>query len=161
MNFWFSNIRHISLIIRQTGRTFQFCHKRRPPNAPQTFSLLVVFLWPIHKSQLASLNIKRLRLTPCCCELERELMQNRCDCGLPVFPHLDTSESSKPCHFISRNTPNNAVQNFPNCSNVSLRFIEYLSPSAILFIPMLSATKWRIFLATTCDECLERIRYYI
>ena len=40
-----SNIRHIALIIRQTGRAFQYFVTKRPLAAPQSSSsLLVVFL---------------------------------------------------------------------------------------------------------------------
>ena len=63
----------------------------------------------------------------------------------PYLSDADTSESSNPT-ISSREMP------LTKRSKVSLRKSNYLSPSAILFIPILIVTKWQIFPATACDK---------
>ena len=72
-------------------------------------SLLVVYLWVIHRRQPASIYIKSFNLAPRCCELERELTRDGCNCGLPVFllpVRCGSFRVFKTLHFVSKNTPN-------------------------------------------------------
>ena len=55
---------------------------------------------------------KRLHLAPRCCELERELTRDGCDCALPVFSlpvRCGRFREFTTRHFVSRNAPNEAL----------------------------------------------------
>ena len=65
--------------------------------------------------------IKRLHLALCCCELERELTRDGCNCGLPVFSlpvRCECFKEFKTRHIVSRNALTEALQGFTAHSNM-------------------------------------------
>jgi len=66
---------------------------------------------------------KRLHLAPRCCELERELTRDGCDCALPVFSlpvRCGRFREFTTRHFVSRNAPNEALQGFAGARSLML-----------------------------------------